>query len=367
MFKNVFKNKRVLITGHTGFKGSWLSIWLKELGADVMGYALDPYSDRVNFVHADLANQIIDCRGEIRDFDKLRYIIDKYSPEMVFHLAAQPIVRESYHNPKETFDINISGTINLLEACRLSDSIKTIINVTSDKCYENKEIIWGYRENDALGGYDPYSSSKACSEIVSASFRNSFFRPENYPEHGKALATVRAGNVIGGGDWAKDRIIPDCVRSLEKQEDILIRNPKAIRPWQFVLEPLGGYLQLAARLVENPQKYAGAWNFGPTASSLIPVGRLADLVIGAWGEGRWYTEGTTDAPHEDTFLSLDISKACHRLNWRPVYNVEEAVKETIEWYKTTLNVEDQSMYGFCAQQINRYCTISDKMENMNEL
>jgi CDP-glucose 4,6-dehydratase len=294
MFSNVFKNKTVLVTGHTGFKGSWLCIWLKELGANVVGYALEPYTERDNFVVSGLKDKVTHIIGDIRDYQNLTKVFKKYQPEFVFHLAAQPIVRESYTNPKDTYDINVGGTVNVLECCRLTDSVRVIINVTSDKCYENKEWVWGYRENDPMGGYDPYSSSKGCSELVTAAYRQSFFNPSLpdpltfspshlltflIPKPSVALSSARAGNVIGGGDWQKDRIVPDCIRALESNKPIEIRNPNATRPWQHVLEPLNGYLLLASRMYEEPQKFCGAWNFGPDYDSIIPVGKVADKVI----------------------------------------------------------------------------------------
>jgi len=362
MFNNIFKDKKVLITGHTGFKGSWLSIWLKELGADVIGYALDPYTKQDNFNKSNISDHITDIRGDVRDFIKLKETFTKYKPEFVFHLAAQPLVKESYNFPKETYDINISGTVNLLEACRHSESVKVIVNVTSDKCYENREWIWGYRENDPMGGFDPYSASKGCSELVTSSYRNSFFNPDKYSKHGKSLSTVRAGNVIGGGDWAKDRIIPDCIRSLQNNKDILIRNPKAIRPWQFVLEPLCGYLLLAKRMHEEPTEYAGAWNFGPEASSVVSVKSIVQMVIKEWGKGNWYPESQKNKPHEASLLALDINKAKHILNWKPVYNVDIAIKETIAWYKKYST--NKNMYDPCVKIIKSYINHYSKTQGL---
>lgn len=352
MFDNVFKNKTVLVTGHTGFKGSWLSIWLKELGANVVGYALEPYTERDNFVVSNLKDQIIHIIGDIRDFYKLNKVFKKYHPEFVFHLAAQPLVRESYINPKETYDTNVGGTVNVFECCRLTESVKIIINVTSDKCYENREWIWGYRENDPLGGYDPYSSSKGCSELITGAYRNSFFNPSDIKIHRKSLSSVRAGNVIGGGDWAQDRIIPDCVRDLENGEPIKIRNLHSIRPWQYILEPLGGYLLLGARMAEDPAKYSDAWNFGPESSSILTVQEIVDLVIKFWGSGTWTKFNESTKPHEAGSLALDISKARFELGWRPCLNVAEAVKNSIDWYKAEWNNENIS--DFCRNQIKGY-------------
>ena len=351
MFNNVFKDKTVFVTGHTGFKGSWLCIWLKELGANVVGYALEPYTDRDNFVVTGLQDKITHITGDIRDYKTLAKVFKKYHPEFVFHLAAQPIVRESYISPKETYDINIGGIVNVLECCRLVDSVRAIINVTSDKCYENKEWIWGYRENDPMGGYDPYSSSKGCSELVTAAYRKSFFNPNGFNDHKKSLASARAGNVIGGGDWQKDRIIPDCIRALENNKPIEIRNPNATRPWQHVLEPLSGYLLLASRMYEDPQKFCGAWNFGPNYDSIIPVGEVADKVVAQWGSGSWLDLSDKNAPHEAKLLSLDISKANSYLKWVPVWDTEKAIKKTVDWYK---EYKKKDPYGICINQIEEF-------------
>ena len=351
MFGNVFAGKTILITGHTGFKGSWLCIWLKELGAKVVGYSLEPYTERDNFVVSCLKDKINHIIGDVRNFKSLYKVFEKYQPEFVFHLAAQPIVRESYDNPKETYDINIGGTMNVLECCRLNDSARVIINVTSDKCYENKEWIWGYRESDPMGGYDPYSSSKGCSELITAAYRNSFFNPIDFEKHGKSLSTVRAGNVIGGGDWQKDRIVPDCVRALESKKPIETRNPRATRPWQHVLEPLSGYLLLASKMYKEPQKYCGAWNFGPNHESIITVGEIVDMIVEKWGSGSWIDKSNQDEPHETNLLSLDISKAKTYLKWAPVCDIETTVVKTIDWYK---EYELQDPYGFCLGQIEEY-------------
>lgn len=280
VFDSFYKGKRVLVTGHTGFKGSWLSIWLNELGAKVVGVSLDPISKYDNYVLSGIGEKIeADLRADIRNGVCLKKIFREYQPEIVFHLAAQPLVRLSYEIPVETYEINVMGTINVLEAIRATDSVKVGVMITSDKCYENKEQIWSYRENDPMGGYDPYSSSKAATELAISSWRRSFFHPIQYDNHGKSLASVRAGNVIGGGDWAKDRIIPDCIRALESGCDIEIRNPKAIRPWQHVLEPLGGYLLLAKKMWNEPTRYCGGWNFGPCAENITTVWNMAEEVI----------------------------------------------------------------------------------------
>lgn len=352
MFDDVFKNKTVLVTGHTGFKGSWFCIWLKELGADVVGYALKPYTQMDNFAVTCLKDKIIHIVGDVRDFPSLYGVFEKYRPEIVFHLAAQSIVRESYNSPRETYDINVGGTVNVLECCRLSDSVKTIINITSDKCYENKEWIWGYRENDSMCGYDPYSSSKACSELVTTSYRNSFFNPNDFKKHGKSLSSVRAGNVIGGGDWQKDRIIPDCIRALENNEVIRLRNPNAVRPWQHVLEPLGGYLLLASKMYRNLGKFCGAWNFGPDDTSVTTVKKIADLVISYWGSGSWIDVSDKNKPYEAKLLTLDITKVKSCLEWRPVWNIQKAIKATVDWYKV---YKDTNVYEVCLNQIKEFC------------
>ena len=350
LFAGVYAGKKVIITGHTGFKGSWLCVWLKELGANVVGYALEPYTDRDNFVVTGLQHKIAHITGDVRDFHELRKVFEEYKPEFVFHLAAQPIVRKSYTNPKETYDINVGGTVNVLECCRLTDSVRVIVNVTSDKCYENKEWIWGYREIDPMGGYDPYSSSKGCSELITAAYRKSFFGPST-SQRSVALASARAGNVIGGGDWQKDRIIPDCIKALESNEPVEIRNPNAIRPWQHVLEPLSGYLLLAAKMYEDPQKFYGAWNFGPNYDSIIPVGELADKVMDRWGNGSWIDLSNENASHEAKLLSLDISKAKSYLKWFPLWNIDKAIEKTVDWYK---EYKKKDPYRICVKQIEEF-------------
>lgn len=353
MFNGVFKGKNVLVTGHTGFKGSWLSIWLNELGANVIGYALDPYTDKDNFVVTNLSNKIVDIRADIRDFDNLLSVFKKYKPEIVFHLAAQPLVRLSYKEPRETYETNIMGTVNLFEAVRRTETVRIVVNITSDKCYENKEWIWGYRENDPMGGYDPYSSSKGCAELVTSAYLRSFFNPTEIDKHGVALASVRAGNVIGGGDWAQDRLVPDCIKSLQEGKEIEIRSPYAIRPWQHVLEPLSGYLLLASKLYHEPKNYTGAWNFGPEESSIVTVKELVEKIIYYWGSGQWLDVSSSTKPHEARLLKLDISKARYYLKWRPRLNIDETVNFTIEWYKN-LNSKINDIYNFNVNQIKKY-------------
>jgi len=338
LFHDIYKGKRVLITGHTGFKGSWLSVWLSELGADIIGYALKPSTTPNLFEISSISKKITSILGDIRDLEKLKSIFKKHKPEIVFHLAAQSLVRYSYREPVVTFETNVMGTINLLEACRHSPSVRVIINVTSDKCYENKGWIWGYRENDPMGGYDPYSSSKGCTELITNAYRNAFFNLQEYGKtHNIALSSVRAGNIIGGGDWAEDRLIPDCVKALSKNKKIAIRNPKSTRPWQYVLDPLAGYLLLGASMYKDAVKYSGPWNFGPSDDSLLTVKEIVKLVIKHWGNGDFIIEKLRHEklrqPHEAKLLKLDASKAYTLLGWKPIYNIYEAVKRTIHWYK----------------------------------
>jgi CDP-glucose 4,6-dehydratase len=352
LFNNFFKNKRVFITGHTGFKGSWLSIWLNELGADVSGYALKNIHLNSIFHKSEIEKKVNSHISDIRNYEKLKSTIQKIKPEIVFHLAAQPLVRLSYDNPRETYDTNIMGTVNLFEACRNSSSVKAIVNITSDKCYDNKEWIWGYRENDRMGGYDPYSASKGCAELITSSYINSFFNPNKYKEHGIALASVRAGNVIGGGDWAEDRLIPDCIKAIIAQEPIVIRSPDAIRPWQHVLEPLYGYLLLAQKLYSNGSDYSGAWNFGPDINNVKSVKWIVETIIDQWGDNSKYSIDENNKPHEATYLSLDCSKAKSKLKWYPAWEIKKTLLNTIEWYLENSN--NNGMLDFSVSQIKRY-------------
>lgn len=350
-FNNVYRNKSVLITGHTGFKGSWLAIWLQALGAKVIGYSLPPYTNKDNFVQANLSNKIVDLRGDIRNLYELKRIFDEYQPEYVFHLAAQPIVRLSYEKPIETYEVNVMGTINVLECIRYCSATKVGILVTTDKCYENKEQLWGYRENDALGGYDPYSSSKGAAELAIQSWRQSFMNPKNYMSHGKTIASVRAGNVIGGGDWAQDRIIPDCIRAIKENKAIEIRNPNAIRPWEHVLEPLYGYLLLGEKMTEHPTMYSESWNFGPKIESIITVREIVDLLLKYYGKGSVKEVALSQQVHEANLLNLDISKAVFKLGWMPRLSIEEAVQYTVKWYQ---KYETQNVYRLCIDQIEKF-------------
>lgn len=350
-FQKAYQGKTVLITGHTGFKGSWLAIWLLKLGAKVVGYSLDPYTTRDHFVVSHLADKMVDIRGDIRDLKSLEQVFEKYKPEIVFHLAAQALVRASYQEPLLTYETNVLGTIHVLECMRRSSSVKVGIMVTTDKCYENKEQLWGYKEDDPLGGYDPYSSSKAAAELAIASWRKSFLNPIDYKVHGKAIASVRAGNVIGGGDFAKDRIIPDCIRALERKEAIHIRSPKAIRPWQHVLEPLSGYLLLGQKMLEEPTLYSESWNFGPTLESVVPVWDVAKWVIQNYGEGELVDDSARTVPHEASLLNLDRSKALFRLGWKPTWSIEEAIFYTVDWYK---RFSQEDPYGLSLGQIELF-------------
>lgn len=350
-FNNYYKGKKVLVTGHTGFKGSWLSIWLTAMGAEVIGYALDPFSDKDNFVLSGISAKITDIRGDIRDKGMVKKLFETHKPEIVFHMAAQPLVRLSYDLPVETYETNVIGTINILEGVRATKKTHTCICITTDKCYENKEQLWGYRESDPLGGYDPYSSSKGACEIAINSWRNSFFHLDNYDNHKTAIASVRAGNVIGGGDWATDRIIPDCIRSLEAGKDIEIRSPQAIRPWEHVLEPLSGYLLLGFKMSQDPVKYSEGWNFGPNLESIINVWDIAGKVIENYKAGRLIDCSDRNAVHEAKLLALDISKARFKLGWIPTLTIDETIALTVEWYK---KYSTESVYDLCNQQINQF-------------
>lgn len=351
-----FCGKRVLVTGHTGFKGSWLSIWLHAMGAKVIGVALDPATDRDNYVLSGIGQKIeADIRADIRNRQMMEDIFQQYQPEVVFHLAAQPLVRLSYDIPVETYETNVMGTINIMEAIRHTDSVRVAVMITTDKCYENREQIWGYRENEPMGGYDPYSSSKGAAEIAISSWRRSFFNPADYgKKHHVAMASVRAGNVVGGGDWAKDRIVPDCIRALEAGQPIDIRSPKAIRPWQHVLEPLSGYLLLASKMLEEPIRYCEGWNFGPRMESVTPVWEVATMLTKYYGKGTLRDVSDPNALHEANLLMLDISKAHSLLGWQPRTNIEQCCQLTAEWYK---RYQSEDVHELCLEQISTFLSL----------
>lgn len=359
MFKDFYRNKRVLITGHTGFKGSWLSIWLNSLGAKVFGYSLHTEYTPNNYLLSDIKSFIHEKIADIRNEKELNKFLRKVKPEIVFHLAAQPIVRESYLKPKETYEVNTIGLINLFQSIRNINSVKKIIIITSDKCYENVETEKGYRETDRLGGSDPYSSSKACAEIITSSYYRSFFK-----DTGIAVASVRAGNVIGGGDWSKYRLIPDCVRSITKNKNIIIRNPDSTRPWQYVLEPLSGYLWVGTLLGNENIGNSGSWNFGPEVSSKATVKDVVRKFIENWGKKiDCITESKNDNLYESKLLHLSITKAKNELEWKPVWNIENTIKKTAEWYKYYYE-KRANMHEYCLMQIERYYTDAKKKKLM---
>ena len=352
LFNNFYKDKRILVTGHTGFKGSWLSVWLHELGAEVIGVSLDPYSKRDNFVLSGIGNKIkADVRADIRDGQKMKSIFNEYKPEIVFHLAAQPLVRLSYEQPVETYETNVMGTINILEAIRAVESVKVGVMITTDKCYDNKEQLRGYKEDDPFGGYDPYSSSKGACEIAIQSWRRSFFNPEQFEKHGKSIASVRAGNVIGGGDWSLDRIIPDCIRALEMDKVIEIRSPKSVRPWEHVLEPLSGYMLLAKKMWESPMEYCEGWNFGPETESVSTVWEVAAELVKNFGKGELKDCSNPNAVHEAQLLMLDITKAKMRLGWKPRLNMQQCLSLVADWYR---RYKGENVYKLCVEEIERF-------------
>ncbi len=331
-FGGIYNGKKVFLTGHTGFKGSWLALWLKKLGADVHGYALSPPTSPSHF---DLLNMKMESTiADIRDGEALEKAMTDFQPDIVFHMAAQPLVRLAYREPVNTFSTNVMGTVNLFEACRKTPSVKAIINVTSDKCYENKEWIWGYRENDPMGGYDPYSASKGCSELVTASYRNSYFNTATFgKEHNVLLASCRAGNVIGGGDWAEDRLIPDVMTAADNHETVTIRNPVATRPWQHVLEPLSGYLCVGWKLLSKCVECADGWNFGPTDEGNLSVGEVVAKAKTFWSKIEVVVNEPVAGVHEAQLLHLDCSKASYHLKWKPVWRIDDTLKRTVHWYK----------------------------------
>lgn len=351
--KTFWQGRKVFVTGHTGFKGSWLCLWLNLLGAEVTGYALQPPTQPSLFELCSVDELVTSVIGDVRDGESLTKAMVKAQPEVVIHMAAQALVRDSYNNPADTYAINVMGTVNLFEAVRACKNIKSVVNVTTDKCYENKEWVWGYRENEPMGGYDPYSNSKACSELVTASYRSSFFNPNEYRKHGVGVASARAGNVIGGGDWAKDRLIPDCVKSLINKEPILIRNPNAIRPWQHVLEPLAGYLMLCEKQYNEGANYAEGWNFGPDDKDAKPVEYIVNKMCTLWGENAKYIIDDGQHPHEAHYLKLDCSKAKNILKWQSKWSLDIALEKIIEWNRGYI-ADNKAVKDISIKQINEY-------------
>jgi CDP-glucose 4,6-dehydratase len=347
-----WKGKRVFLTGHTGFKGAWLTVWLESLGAKVTGYALKPPTKPSLFELCRLDRRIKSNIGDVRDAAKLKRAMLAARPEIVIHMAAQPLVRESYRTPAETYETNVMGVVNLLEAVRACRGVKAVVNVTTDKCYENKEHARAFREDEPMGGYDPYSGSKACSELVTATYRNSFFNPKDFKKHGVALASARAGNVIGGGDWAADRLIPDIIRAALRGEKVQIRSPRAIRPWQHVLEPLSGYLLLAEKLYRHGPKFAEAWNFGPDAGDAKDVEWIVKRMFGHWPEAPGYEIDKGRHPHEAHYLKLDSGKARRQLGWAPRWHIGQAIDKIIEWTRAYQAKED--MHAVTLKQIAEY-------------
>lgn len=362
---NFWKDKKVFVTGHTGFKGSWLSLWLKNLGADVTGFSLAPPTEINLFDLTSLKSEINSITGNILNFEKLRNAIKESKPEIVIHMAAQSLVRESYKDPILTYETNVMGTVNILETIRQIGGVKVVVNVTSDKCYENKEWLWGYRETDSMGGYDPYSSSKGCAELVTSAYRRSFFNSKDFDKHGLALSSARAGNVIGGGDFSQDRLIPDIVRAAINKEKLTIRYPHSIRPWQHVLEPLNGYLTLCEKLYKQPKDYCGSWNFGPSDFDIKPVSWILDKFTEYWEEKILFDIEKGEKPHEASLLKLDSSKSNMLLDFSPKLNIEKALSITVDWYKAYKNKED--MKNFTIEQIKYYEGLSHSFESGNPI
>jgi CDP-glucose 4,6-dehydratase len=357
----IFRDRVVFVTGHTGFKGSWLTLWLHRMGAKITGYSLKPSTSPNNFDVSGIRELLTaHHEADLRDRETLHSALKAAAPQVIFHLAAQPLVREGYLCPHETFEVNVMGTVVLLDLIRTLERPCVVVVVTSDKCYENREQIWGYRECDALGGRDPYSASKGAAELVAAAYRQSFFDSARLAEHGVKLATVRAGNVIGGGDWSKDRIVSDMVASLRAQKPVPVRNPGAVRPWQHVLEPLGGYLSLAARMLQSDDpRWCSAWNFGPLSSDEVSVRTLVELFCQAWGDGTWADMSAAGAPHEAAVLRLNIDKSFHELGWRPKWRLFQAVQRTASWYKTYAEGRHKEMQRVSSEDIAAYETPSE--------
>jgi CDP-glucose 4,6-dehydratase len=348
MNRDFWKNKKVFITGHTGFKGSWLSILLQHYGAELRGFSLPSNTSNNLFGIANVADGMDSIIGDIRDLDCLKKSIVEFAPDVVIHMAAQPLVRLSYKDPVDTYSTNVMGTVNLLESVRFTSSVKAVVNVTTDKCYENNEWVWGYRENEPMGGYDPYSNSKGCSELVTSAYRRSFFGCDS----GVSLASARAGNVIGGGDWSDDRLIPDALKAFEENLPVTIRNPLAIRPWQHVLEPIAGYLTLAENLYTHGDAFAEGWNFGPKDNDVKPVGEIMDYLVQHWRNPATWIVDENEQPHEAQFLKLDISKALSRLTWEPKWNLTEALDNVIQWHEAWL--DGSNMQCVTLNQISDY-------------
>lgn len=354
-----WRGKRVFLTGHTGFKGSWLAIWLQSLGVELTGYALNPPTKPSLFEVARVGEGMRSIIGDIRDFSRLSVAMRDAQPEIVIHLAAQSLVRYSYTNPVETYATNVMGTVHVLESIRQVGGVRVVVNVTSDKCYENREWVWGYRENEPMGGHDPYSNSKGCSELATAAYRSSFFNVADYAKHGVALASARAGNVIGGGDWAKDRLIPDIIAAFLDQRPVIIRNPHAIRPWQHVLEPLRGYLMLSERLWHDGPQFAEGWNFGPDDEDAKPVQWIVERMAETWGDGAAWSLDRGDHPHEAGYLKLDISKARGRLGWHPRWNLEVTLNHIVDWHRA-LQRDKENMHDLTRNQIAQYDTTASR-------
>ncbi len=350
--KNFWSGRRVFLTGHTGFKGGWLSLWLASMGAVTRGYSLDPATNKNFFNICGVKDVLDDIRGDIRDYSKLKESLSDFAPEIVFHLAAQPLVRLSYEDPLGTFQTNVIGTANVLQAIRDVPSVRAVVSVTTDKCYENKEWLWGYRETDPLGGYDPYSSSKACAEIVSAAFRQSYFQSSGSAGLHCGIATARAGNVIGGGDWSMDRLVPDMVRAFVAGEPVSIRRPNAIRPWQHVMEPIAGYLTIAQRLFTGDARFATAYNFGPSDDDARPVSWIVERLVQSWQGGASWRLDPDPGVHEAGYLKLDSSRARAELGWKPRMTLDVALNRVVSWYKAELEGED--MHRFTLEQIRQY-------------
>jgi CDP-glucose 4,6-dehydratase len=356
MTADFWSGKRVFITGHTGFKGGWLALWLESLGAKVAGYSLSAPTEPSLCELAAVENSIASTRNDIRNAESLRESVQRFEPAIVLHLAAQALVRPSYEDPVGTYSSNVMGTVNVLESVRQCPAVRAVVIVTSDKCYENRERAEGYREDEAMGGYDPYSSSKGCAELVTAAYRNSFFNPSDYARHKVGLASGRAGNVIGGGDWARDRLIPDMIRAMSAGDPVKIRNPNAVRPWQHVLEPLAGYLLLARRLYEEGPKLSGGWNFGPLDGDTRKVRDIVERVTDQWGEGARWEADPGEHPHEARFLKLDCSRAHALLGWRPRLDTNTALAWTVDWYKAWRAGKD--VRALCLQQISTYSSLA---------